>query len=82
MPEKDIFLDYIKSLSTDLTEKTSEVKDETEMTKKVSMISEIINESIDPEYIKDISQTQDDVIIQYGLSKPKKTIIEAELKND
>ena len=82
MPEKDIFLDYIKSLSTDLTEKTSEVKDETEMTKKVSMISEIIDESIDPEYIKDISQTQDDVIIQYGLSKPKKTIIEAELKND
>lgn len=58
MPEKDIFLDYIKSLSTDLTEKTSEVKDETEMTKKVSMIYPFmkcrVNNNSRPETIVDV----------------------------
>lgn len=82
MKNKDIQSDYISDLPEDQTKETLEIVDEISDVQISSTDIGTLMDSIDEEYLGKSAQTRDEGMRQYGLSKPKKTIINAKLQND
>lgn len=83
MNEEDRLSSYIDDIDADTTTNTSEVPQ-----KQIEQVEENLiidsNEqtgTIGPKYIEGSSATEDKGSKQYGLAKPKKTILKAQLKN-
>jgi hypothetical protein len=81
MSEIDIISDYVEGEST-TTQKEIEASKEEKTETIVSTESKTVTQSIEKEYLEGASSTEYEELKQYGLSKPKKVIIRATLKND
>jgi hypothetical protein len=82
MKNKDIQSNYLSGSSEDRTEESIRLVDDISEGQTPSTDIGTIMDSIDEEYLRESAQTKDESMKQYGLSKPKKTIIRANLQND
>ena len=82
MKNKEIQSEYLKSKSEEQT--IEGVYTDDDMVEGHTSSSDIgtIMDSIDEDYVGEFDTTGDEGTKQYGLSKPKKTIINAKLQND
>lgn len=83
MNEDDRLSSYI-DINADTTTTTSEVSQKQTEQIEENLIIDSNEETgtIGPKYIEGSSATEDKGSKQYGLAKPKKTILKAQLKND
>lgn len=81
MNDDDLSSDYIKN---DNTTTTIDVPDQqhVETEKQLTTAPKPVTESIESKYIEGTSSTEIKELKQYGLTRPKKAILIAKLKND